>query len=107
MDVGRVEPARPWNAFDSRYPPHTRPDKGPVRCNIHQLSRADDFASAQALVLQSDGKLCSVARARYVAQQLAFTDFGTLEPIPATFHFTPEPTGYPESFGAPSALRPG
>jgi hypothetical protein len=41
MDVGRVEPARPWNAFDGRRPPHTRPDKGPVRCDIHQLSRAD------------------------------------------------------------------
>jgi hypothetical protein len=41
MDAKRFEPAGPWDAFDRRRPPHTRPDKGPTRCEIHNLSRTN------------------------------------------------------------------
>lgn len=41
MDAERFEPAGPWNTFDGRRPPHTWPDKGPPRCEIHHLARAD------------------------------------------------------------------
>ena len=39
MDAERFEPAGPWDAFDRRRPPHTRPDKGPTRGDIHHLAR--------------------------------------------------------------------
>ena len=41
MDAERFEPAGPWDAFDRRRPPHTRPDERPAQCNIHHLARAD------------------------------------------------------------------
>jgi hypothetical protein len=64
---------------------------------------------ANALVLQPDGKLVAAgisgpfetsdfALVRYVEQQLVFNDFVTFEPLPATFHFTLDPTGCPEGF---------
>jgi hypothetical protein len=64
---------------------------------------------ASALVLQPDGKLVAAgvfntsgsgdfSLARYVEQQPVFNDFVSFEPLPATFHFTPDPTGCPEGF---------
>jgi hypothetical protein len=41
MDAERVELAGSWNAFDGRRPPHTWPDKGPTRGEIHDLSCAN------------------------------------------------------------------
>jgi hypothetical protein len=41
MDAKRCEPAGPWHAFDGRRPPPTWSDKGPTRCAVHQLARAD------------------------------------------------------------------
>jgi uncharacterized delta-60 repeat protein len=66
---------------------------------------------ARGLVWQPDGKLvaggascppggarCDFGLVRYVEQQPVFNDLVTFEPLPATFHFTPDPTGCPEGF---------
>jgi uncharacterized delta-60 repeat protein len=65
----------------------------------------DGDDQALDLVRQPDGKLVAAGRAagefalaRYVEQQPVFNDFVTFEPLPATFHFTPDPTGCPEGF---------
>jgi len=41
MDAERCEPAGPWEACDRRRPPHTRPDQGPTRGEIHHRSRTN------------------------------------------------------------------
>jgi hypothetical protein len=41
MDAERCEPAGPGHACDRGRPPHTRPDKGPIGRDIHDLSGAD------------------------------------------------------------------
>jgi uncharacterized delta-60 repeat protein len=57
------------------------------------------------LILQLDGKPVAAGNAegdfalvRYVEQQPVFNDVVTFEPLPATFHVTPDPTGCPEGF---------
>jgi hypothetical protein len=39
MEAERFKPARAWDAFDGRCPPHTRPDQGPTGRDIHDLAR--------------------------------------------------------------------
>ena len=41
METSSFEPAGPWDAFDGWRSPHTRYDKRPAWCEIHDLSRAD------------------------------------------------------------------
>jgi hypothetical protein len=59
---------------------------------------------ANALVLQSDGKLVAAGEAgddfrlaRYLSPPL-LNDFVTFAPLSSTFHFTPDATGCPEGF---------
>jgi hypothetical protein len=56
MDAERCELARAWEAFDRWGPVHTRPDKGPTRSKIHDLSRADVQYGMQA-GLDEEGKV--------------------------------------------------
>jgi hypothetical protein len=39
LDAERFQPARARDAFNSWRPPHTRRDKGPTWCEIHDLTR--------------------------------------------------------------------
>ena len=41
MDTERFEPARAGHAFDRWGPPDPRHDKGPTRCEVHNLSRTN------------------------------------------------------------------
>jgi hypothetical protein len=50
---------------------------------------------------------CDIGAIEFQQLIVLVNEFVSFDPIPSTFTFSPDPTGCPEGFGAPSALRRG